>query len=174
MKPTHKQPKQDAPEELVGKLMTLIRHQFCGDMTPKEWAQMYNFMRRNIVLWPARFITSKRFSITSARYEAIMLEIFDGIKRKGTQGVVRRWPGYLMKCVQSHFEVNWETYYRESKGVSNLALHAIASIGKVESVDRTVEALAMAQRVLSSKPKKRIIIPDKKAAVNDQLTMPLF
>lgn len=171
MKPPSKFPKQEANEELVGKLMSLIRGQFCGDMTPKEWGQMSNFIRRNVVLWPARFITGKRFTITGARYEEIMRGIFDDIKRKGTQGVIRRWPGYLMKCVQSHFEVHWETYYRETKGVSNIALHAMATLGKVAPEDKTVEALAMAQRVLSSKASKKKIVTNKKPAVNDQLTM---
>lgn len=171
MREPSKFPKQEAPDELVGKLMSLIRGQFCGDMTPKEWAQMYHFIRRNVVLWPARFITGKRFTITGARYEQIMREIFEDIKRKGTQEVVRRWPGYLMKCVQSHFAVHWETYYRENKGVSNIALHAMATLGKVESQDKTVEALSMAHRVLTSKPQKKKVIADKKPAVNDQLTM---
>jgi hypothetical protein len=171
MKEPSKFPKQPVADELVGKLMSLIRGQFCGDMTPKEWAQMYHFIRRNVVLWPARFITGKRFTITGARYEQIMLEIFDGIKRKGTQDVVKRWPGYLMKCVQSHFEVNWETYYREAKGVSNIAMHTLATLGKVESQDKTVEALAMAHRVLTSRPKKKKIVAVEKPADNSQLTM---
>ncbi len=171
MNPPSKFPKQAANEELVGKLMALIRGQFCGDMTPKEWGQMSNFIRVNVVLWPARFITGKRFTITGARYEQIMREIFDDIKRKGTQGVIRRWPGYLMKCFQSHFEVHWETYYRESKGVANIALHAMATIGKTESQDRTVEALAMAHRVLTSKAGKKKSVADKKPLVNEQLTM---
>jgi hypothetical protein len=171
MKPPIKFPKQVAGDELVAKLMALIRGQFCGDMTPKEWAQMYHFIRRNVVLWPARFITQKRFTITGARYEQIMLEIFEGIKRNGTQAVVKRWPGYLMKCVQSHFEVNWETYYRESKGVSNIALHTLATLGKMETQDRTVEALSMAHRVLTSRPKKKKIVPTEKPANNSQLTM---
>jgi hypothetical protein len=171
MKPPGKFPKQVVPDELVAKLMSLIRGQFCGDMSPKDWAQMYGWIKINVVLWPARFITKKEFTITGPKYEAIMLEIFDGIKRKGTQDVVRRWPGYLMKCVQSHFQVNWETYYRESKGVSNLALHAIANLGKVAPQDRTVEALAMAHRVLSSRPKKKKNLAVEKPAVNSQLTM---
>jgi hypothetical protein len=76
-----------------------------------------------------------------------------------------------MKCVQSHFEINWETYYREAKGVGNIALHAAATLGKMESQDKTVEALAMAHRVLTSKAKKPKAMADKKPSVNEQLTM---
>lgn len=171
MKEPSKFPKQEAPDELVNKLMGVIRGQFCGDMSPKEWGQLSNFMRRNVVLWPARFITGKRFTITADRYEQIMMEIFDGIKRKGTQGAIRRWPGYLMKCVQSHFEINWETYYQEAKGVRNIAMHALVNLGKVQAEDKTVETLAMAQRVLSAKQPKKKKIAEKKPAVNSQLTM---
>lgn len=100
-----------------------------------------------------------------------MMEIFDGIKRNGTQGAIRRWPGYLMKCVQSHFEINWETYYSESKSVRNMALHAVATLGKIQQEDKTVETLAMAQRVLCAKKEKNKKIADKKPAINSQLTM---
>jgi hypothetical protein len=171
MKQPDKQPKQEVDEQLVGRLMALIRGQFCGDMTPKDWAQMSNFIRRNVVLWPARFITGKSFTITGARYEQIMREIFDDIKRKGNTGAVRRWPGYLMMCVQSHFKINWETYYRESKSVSNIALHTMATLGKVGSQDKTVEALAMAQKVLASKHEKRKLVVTKKPSDNRQLSM---
>jgi len=135
--------------------MAKIRGQFCGNMPPKDWAQMYGWIRLNVVLWPARFITKKNFTMPGEKYEKIMLEIFDGIKRHGTTGVVKRWPGYLMKCVQSHFETNWETYYREAKGVQNLALHTLANIGKVTPQDRTVESLSMAHQVLSATAKKQ-------------------
>lgn len=171
MKPSDKFPKQKTPDELVGKLMGVIRGQFCGDMDAKEWGQLSNFIRRNVVLWPARFITGKRFTITSERYEQIMMEIFDGIKRKGTQGAIRRWPGYLMKCVQSHFEINWPTYYDEAKGVRNIAMHALATIGKAPAEDKTVETLAMAQRVLSARKEKKPKIEGKKLADNRQLSM---
>lgn len=172
MKTPSKHLPQKVSDELVGRLMRLIRGQFCGDMSPKEWGQMYNFFLRNIVLWPARFITGKQFTIPGARYEQIMLEIFNDIKRHGTQEVVTRWPGYLMKCVQSHFRVNWETYYNESKGVRNIAMHALATIGKAEHQDKTVEALAMAHRVLSSRSKnKKVVEASKTVSNNDQLTM---
>lgn len=172
MKPrSEKHPKQPMPEELVGSLMSLIRGQFCGNMTPKQWGQNYHFIRRNVVLWPARFICNvKKFTIPGPRYEQIMRKIFEDIKRKGTSDVVAFWPGYLMKCVQEHWQHNWETYYDEAKGVRNIALHALATIGKVDFEDKTVEALAMAHRVLSQAKKNAKKLTNKPVN-NPQLTL---
>lgn len=47
----------------------------------------------------------------------------------------------------------------------------MAMLGTATPQDKTVEALAMAHRVLSSKPKKKVVISTKKPTINDQLTL---
>ena len=149
MKQSDKQPKQEIDDQLASTLMRLIHGQFCADMTAKQWAQHYHWMKKNVVLWPAYFICNKhKFTLPPKRYEQIMRSIFDGIKAKGNTAVVKFWPGYLMKCVQEHWTIHWPEYYEEAKAVRNLALHTIANLGKVKGEDRTVETMAAAQKML--------------------------
>ena len=149
-------PSQDTPEALVSRLLATIRGQFCGDMSPGEWAMHSHFVRRNVVLWPARFMFGKGFTIPASRYEQIMRDIFQTIIQQGQTGAVKFWPGYLMHCVQQHWHHHWEDYYQEAKSARNLVATLIAGCKPVEHEDRTVEALAMAHRVLTSKkPKSR-------------------
>ena len=157
---------QPTPDEIVGMLMALVRGQFCGDLSSKEWGQHSHFIKRNVILWPAHFIcNAKGFTMPAERYEAIMREVFDDIKAHGTQDSVRFWPGYLMKCVQDHWKHHWEEYYAESKAVRNLAMTAVMRLGQVTHQDRTVEALALARRALIGSKKPGSNLP-RKAQLN--------
>ncbi len=144
-------PQQDTPDDLVRRLLTTIRGQFCGDLSPAEWEMHSHFIRRNVILWPARFMIGKGFTVPAARYEAIMRDIFQTIIREGKTGAVKFWPGYLMMCVQSHWRHHWEDYYAEAKSARNLVASLIAGCKPTEREDRTVEALALAHQVLTSK-----------------------
>jgi hypothetical protein len=148
-------PKQDTPEDLVSRLLTTVRGQFCGDMTPGEWGMHSHFIKRNVILWPARFMIGRGFTVPAARYESIMREVFQTIIREGKTGAVKFWPGYLMMCVQSHWRHHWEEYYRESQSARNLVASLIAGCKPVAHEDRTVEALAMAHQVLVKKQRKQ-------------------
>lgn len=160
-------PKQIVPEELIGSLMSLVRGQFCGDMTAKEWAQHSHFVRRNVVLWPAHFVFNvKGFTLPGQRYEQILRGIFSEIKQMGHTDVVKFWPGYLMKCVQEHFEHHWEEYYAEAKSVRNMAMHTLATLGSKPAEDKTVEALALAHRALTRKVKPVVFKPASKAQLS--------
>lgn len=149
-------PKQDTPEDLVARLLSTVRGQFCGDMTPGEWGMHSHFIKRNVILWPARFMIGKGFTAPAARYESIMRSIFQTIIRAGKTDAVKFWPGYLMMCVQSHWRHHWEEYYAEAKSARNLVASLIAGCQSIPHEDRTVEALAMAHKVLAAKqPKSR-------------------
>jgi hypothetical protein len=141
----------DTPEDLVALLLTTVRGQFCGDMTPGEWSMHSHFIRRNVILWPAGFMMGKGFTIPAARYEAIMRSIFQTIIHHGDTGVVKFWPGYLMKCVQDHWRHHWEEYYTEAKAIRAQVTTSLLACKQVEREDTTVETLAAAHRVLSTK-----------------------
>ncbi len=53
-----------------------------------------HFIKRNVILWPARFMIGKGFTLPASRYEAIMRSIFQTIIQHGDTGVVKFWPGY--------------------------------------------------------------------------------
>jgi hypothetical protein len=163
-------PKQDVPTEMVDRLLATVRGQFCGSMTGQEWGKHSHFVKKNVVLWPAHYICRvKGFTVTAERYEAIMRGIFMEIKQHGDTGNVRYWPGYLMKCVQDHWNHHWEEYYNESKSARNLAETALVQLGRLPApVDSAVETLASAHAVLASKAKQK-----RKPAVKE-LNLPGF
>jgi hypothetical protein len=158
-------PKQEVPADLVNRLMAIVRGQFCGQMTGKEWGQHSHFVRRNVILWPARFICNKKgFTLPGPRYEQIMRQIFFEIKANMTGAPIRYWPGYLMKCVQDHWNHHWEEYYNEAKAARNVAETTLIALGRLPTrTDPTVETLAGVHKVLTAKAK-----PARKPANQEQ------
>lgn len=158
--PKSDRPVQATPEEILRRLTAQIRGQFCGDISDAEWFKSHHqFIRVKVILWPARFMVGKGFTLPADRYEAIMLDILGEIKRHGQTGAVRYWPGYLMKCVQDHWRHHWEEYYEEAKSVRNVVTAALLA-GKVSPEDRTVDTLAAAHRVLTAKKvTKKVVAP---------------
>lgn len=154
MKPAR--PKQEVPTDLVDRLMGVVRHQFCGSMDGAEWGKHSHFVRRNVILWPARFMCDKKgFTIPGERYDQIMRAIFAEIKANMTNAPIRYWPGYLMKCVQDHWKHHWEEYYEEAKSARNIAESTLLTLGRLsERSDPTVETLAGVHRVLTAKAKQ--------------------
>lgn len=165
MKETINRPRQVTPESIVAGLLALVRGQFCGGMEDKEWFQHSHFVRRNVILWPARFMVGKGFTLPPDRYESILQSVFMEVKHHGQTGDVRFWPGYLMKCVQDHWRHHWEEYYQESKSARSISETALVAIKKVAHEDRTVDALAIAHRVLSKRGRK------SRAATRKQLSL---
>ena len=162
---TQPRPQQDTPEDLVHRLLTTIRGQFCADLTISEWSKHQHFIRRNVILWPAWFCCRKHgFTLPAARYETIMRGIFQTIIREGKTEAVKFWPGYLMKCVQEHWNHHWEEYYGEAKAIRGLAEQALYNCTiRAPVEDKTLEALAMAHNVLtrahkSKRPKKAAVV----------------
>ena len=144
-------PRQDTPDALIFGLLAYVRGQFCGDLSDREWGQQTHFLRRNVILWPARFMWGKGFTLPAARYDQILRSIFADVIRHGRAGAVRYWPGYLMHVVQEHFRHNWEDYYQEAKSMRSQAMALIARCKPVPAEDRTVEALALAHQALTSR-----------------------
>jgi hypothetical protein len=162
-------PRQQTPEAMVERLLCIIRDQFCSGLEDKEWFRdHYHFIKRNVVMWPAYEICSKRgFTLSPARYENVMVAILADVKAKGDIPAVRYWPAYLMKCVQSHWEHHWEEYYDEAKSIRNTTEAAMVALGTLRTPeDRTVEAVAMAHRVLTASRKGR-----KKPGPTTQLSL---
>jgi hypothetical protein len=157
--PQRPQLEQKCPEEIVNGLLGIIRRQFVPNCSDKEWYKDHNrFIRRNVVLWPARFMVGKKgFTLPPDRYEAIMLAILNDVKVHGQTGQVRYWPGYLMHCVQQHWEHHWEEYYQEAKSLRTQAEAALLALearrGDPES--NAVEVMAATHRLLAGKKKVR-------------------
>ena len=113
-----------------------------------------HFIQRNVVLWPARFMWGKGFTLPAPRYEAIFRDIFHTIKARGQTEAVKFWPGYLMHCTQQHWKHHWEDYYAEAKSIRNQITHTLLACQQAAPADNTVEALAIAHQVLTEKKRK--------------------
>lgn len=158
MKPTNSNvPRQIVPAELINELMILVRNQFCANMSGEEWGKSSHFVRRNVIMWPARFICDKKgFTLPGERYEAIMRGIFLEIRQNMTNAPIRYWPGYLMKCVQEHWQHHWEEYYSEAKAADQLAQASLVALKTLPvRSDDTVQTIAAAHQVLAHKSAQR-------------------
>jgi hypothetical protein len=172
MKPDQQfdRPRQDTPEDLVNRLLGFVRGQFYGDMTAKKWGQDAHFIRHYVILWPARFMLGKGFTIPASRYESIMREIFLDVIHCGKTDTVKYWPGYLTHCVQEHWHHHWEEYYGEAKSMRAKVEALLLRCKPVPREDRTVEALALAHQVLTAKRRKI----QRPAARSSQKQLPLL
>lgn len=146
-------PRQETPAEIVGELLGVIRGQFYGDTEARRWFQDQHFIKRNVVLWPAAWLDKRGVTLAPERYRALLLEIFQGVKRHGETGAVRYWPGYLMKCVQEHFRHNEDAIYDEAKAVRTQVESAMRAIQRgrdATPASDPIRVLAQTRAVLQS------------------------
>jgi hypothetical protein len=166
MKP--ERPKQETPADLVTDLMQAVRSGFYHDQ-PDKWFADQHFIKRNVVLWPAAWLNKKAVSLPPARYKAILMGIFLGIKQHGNTGAVKYWPGYLMKCVQDHFKIHGEDYYEEGKSIRAQVERAQMAFSRAQVAPRApdqVEAMAMSLKILTASKRKQKLAPKR-----DQLNL---
>lgn len=148
--------KQKLPDEIVADLLYIVRSQFYPDVADEVWFCDAHFIKVRVILWPAKFMVGKGFTIKADRYLAIMKEILTGIKQHGQTASIKHWPRYLTVCVQRHFQNNWETYYNEAKSATALAetsILGLKALARAEGPD-AVSVMAATQRLLAG-PKKR-------------------
>lgn len=152
-------PRQETPAEIVGELLGVIRGQFYGDTEAKRWFQDQHFIKRNVVLWPATWLDKRGVTLAPARYRAILMEIFQGIKRHGETGAVKYWPAYLMRCVQEHFRHNEDALYEEAKAVRTQVESAMRTIQRLKDATPAsdpIQMLAQTRAVLQSSRRHRV------------------
>ncbi len=167
MKPKHSKPQYDrdlqvTPEEIVADLMTVIRNKFYGDL-PDQFFKDQNFLRKNVVLWPAQWLDEKAVTLKPSRYKAILIDILTQVAIHGTD-TVKYWPGYLMSCVQRHFAIHGEEYYEEGKSLRAALDKSLTAISRAHDAPRGVDPIrVMAQaQTLAKAPKRRPAKPPVK------------
>jgi hypothetical protein len=110
-------PRQTVAIEIRDDLLNAIRNQFYADAAPGQFQKDKNFLLTRVVLWPAGYLDKRGVTLPPARYKAILLDVFNGIKAHGQTGAIKYWPGYLCHCVQTHFRFHGEGYYEEGKAL---------------------------------------------------------
>jgi hypothetical protein len=170
-------PKQSLSQELLDDLLRLLWQKFyAGDpggdsVAAKCFAQDRSRLLGWVILWPARFMSGKGFTVTGARYKQIFSNIIMEAVRHGNTTRLGYRPAWLKTVLQSHFKKHWEEYYAEAKAVGIQAEHALLMLGKlqVRPEGDPVRTLAEAGALLArSKPVKRA---SDKPARKDQLSL---
>ncbi|HUS37322.1 MAG TPA: hypothetical protein VM680_18390 [Verrucomicrobiae bacterium] len=146
-RPGEARPRQSVAVEIRNDLLGVIRNQFYGDLEPKTFFKDQTFLLNNVILWPASWLDKRGVTLPPARYKAILLEVLNGIKQHGDTGSIKYWPGYLMKCVQSHFQIHGDEYYDEAKALRTTLAGVIKKAEKVPVAD-PIRAMAEARRDL--------------------------
>jgi hypothetical protein len=170
--PRPPRPKQSVAIQLRDDLLRLLWQKFYADdpAGPKEAARCFGQDRAKllgwVILWPARFMSGKGFTVTGERYKSIFSNIIIEAVRHGNTSRLGYRPAWLKMVMQSHFKKHWEQYYDEAKGVRAQAEHALHVLGQLPRVapPNPVEELAAAGALLArTKPAKK---PRIKEAAN--------
>lgn len=145
---------------MVDDLLEALRGAFYADATPEQWHLDRFFLKIHVVTWPAFWLNKRGVTLRPERYKAILLGVFNEVKRHGATGEVKHWPRYLTHCVQQHFKHHGEEYYEEGK---SLRASLEIALGKVEAARRTadpVQAIGQAHDVLRTRRRQAKKAPD--------------
>lgn len=108
------------PAELVFELVQVIRNQFFPEAPDKVFYQSLPMLKRVVCCFAAE-LNRAGVALPADRYRAIVLEVLQVIKRHGDTDGVQFWPGYLLKCFQTHWIHHGEEYLAEGKAIRNRA-----------------------------------------------------
>lgn len=158
-------PRQELPGDLVADILGVIRGQFYGDLPPKKFFQDRRLLLSWVVLWPATWLRQRGWTLKPGRYKAILLEIFQDVKRHGDTGQVEFWPRYLAHCVQTWFRHNEDEVHKEAVSLQmsiERALTAFTRAQPVATEEDQIRALAAARdalKVTTRKPVRKAVEP---------------
>jgi len=148
--------RQETPAAMLNDLVRTVRSQFCPELSNDDWYPHVRFVKR-LLTYGASYLNKRGVTLPPARYQAIYQHIFQGIKAHGQTASVTYWPGYLLRCVQSHFKHHGDEYYEEGKNMRALAERALYATQRAQEAAQTadpVEVYAQAHAVLAA-PKRR-------------------
>jgi hypothetical protein len=176
-------PKQSLAQDLLDSLLALIQRHFYpysiqsadGGYNHDEsraFAQDRSRLLSWVILWPARFMTGKGFTVTGDRYKQIFISIILEAVRYGNTSKVTYRPAWLKHVVQTHFRHHWEEYYAEAKSARAQADHALHVLGRLPRVNGGTDAvseMSAAHALLArKKPAKKSPV---KPTINEQLNL---
>ena len=159
IRPSAPRSKQPTPEAVRDAVLLIIERQFYRDQRVaflKDWSRLLQW----VVLWPATWLDERGVTISPARYQEILIGqkgILIEALRHGATGEIGYLPGWLRKCVQSHFAVHGERIYEEAKSVQSIADHVLLQVGRSAAPQADpIRQLADAAKLLSApRPKPR-------------------
>ena len=151
--------KQPTPEAVRDAVLLVIERQFYRDHRVaflKDRGRLLQW----VVLWPATWLDERGVTISPARYQEILIGpkgILIEALRHGETGQIGYLPGWLRKCVQSHFKVHGERLYQEAKSVQAIADHLLLQVGRTTApqVDPIRQLSDAAKLLAVPRPKPR-------------------
>ena len=161
--------RQSVAQDLRDDLLRLLWQKFYEGQpdAAKCFAQDRTRLLQWVILWPARFMHGKGFTLTGDRYKQIFTEIILEAIRHGNTTKVGYPPAWLKTVMQSHWKTHWEEYYAQAKAVGTQAEHALMVLGRlqVRPEPDPVRQLAAAGALLA-RTKPRIKIAGQKPSAN--------
>lgn len=146
-----------APEAMLERLLERVNATFYAKAEARIWLRDKPAVMM-VLTWPATWLTQRGVGLPVERYEAILREVLDGIRKHGAVDSIKHFPTYFGHAVRQHFVHQGDALYEERKRLrSVLDMEALrtAATRRATGPD-PMEALAAAHRVLKAgKPKAK-------------------
>lgn len=145
-------PKTEATRDVTLALVYAVRDQLYRDDQRHLFHGQLKDLKR-AVTWPAKWMNEKALFVTAERYQEIILEQLQEIKRNGNTGSINYWPRYLLTCLQKHFIHQGERYYEEGKAARNLVSRLTSKLPTAPAAapaDEFTRTMAAAHALLKS------------------------
>lgn len=153
---------QQTPAQMVESMMLLIHGQFYGDANAHTWCRDRNYIKTEVVLWPATWLKKRGMTVPASTYERLLVEKINDVKRNCAQAEFTYFPAYLAKCIKDHFQFHADELNEQAKSVRGPVAALLGGLKPGRSPD-LVDALVAARDVLVCR--KRAKKPSPKAAV---------
>ena len=142
--------KQETPAAVVAELLEMIRTQFYGDANGHTWGRDQHYIRREVVLWPASWLSKRGVALPLAKYRSLLVEKLVDVKRHCATAEFTYFPAYLAACVQSHFKHHEDEIYEAAKTIRGPLDSVLGKLPAAVSAP-TSEPLAEAHAVLAGR-----------------------
>jgi hypothetical protein len=146
-----------APAEFIDQMLRMLRGQFYAD-NAKGYFQQQNLLKKALTEL-ASFLFSRGVSLPQDRYQAILMDIIQTIKRHGATDKIQFFGGYFLHSVQRHIVKHGHEYYAEGLTIRNAVENAMLGIQGAQKVprqeDSTIERLAELNALLKAGANRR-------------------
>jgi len=158
-----------APQEIIEQALRRIQARWYAARPREFWRDRRALLEA--LTWPAAQLRERGVPIRREQYQAMLDGLLSGIETHGEAArTAGYFPGYLKRCVTSHWRHHWEDYYEAGKRLRNTLDRLVARAarhGPDREEDHTAEILAAAHDLVRRRPRPGR--PDKAPGTGRQL-----
>lgn len=136
-----------AASEIVEDMLGVLRRQFYAERPERRWHVEREHLVKAIT-HPAWRLAQQGAELPAGAYQGILQEVIATIQRHGEAHKARNFGLYFLKCVQTHMEHRWASYYERAKTLSAAVAKALPAGAQPARGDSPVAALAEAHKAL--------------------------